>query len=770
MAMKSALVALVLAAAAFACSSNEGPADSGRDAGAPDGGADGGVVRLTSLVDPFIGTGGVGFGVGQVIPAALVPFGMVKAGPDTEGSNGTPGFSHCAGYYYPDEMIQGFSHIHLPGIGVPDEGNLLFMPVTGMDKGKTKVSGYRSYYSHKNEKAAPGYYSVLLDDTGITAELTAAARSAAHRYAWPSGADRHVVIDLSHALPGNGVKNSHITVDQAARTVSGSLNPTGGMAGRYGGPIIYFSARFSRPVVSFGVWNGDQYQPGTASADGDTVGAFLGFGQADGSPVEAIVGVSYVSVENATANLNAEMPGFDFDGYAKAADDAWEKELSVARVEGGTAADRKMFYTALYHLMYAPTMFTDVDGRYMGIDRKVHKAEGFIYHTDFSMWDTYRTLHPALTLLKPDRSRDLIRSLVRMYEDGGAFPIWPIATGEGGSMVGESADIIIADAYVKGITDFDAEKALEGMLLTADGPSPAPYGGRGGLQNYLNLGYVTADKDGGGSVSVTQEYCYNDFAISQLAGALGKTDVRDRFLERSKKYKNLFNDEYKFFIGRNSDKSWTTDFNDITWAEYYVEGDAWQYRYFVPFDIPGLSSLFGGNAGLLAAMDDLFAKSKAEQPSRRDKIIFSKYYWQGNEPDIHTAYIYNELGRPDLGQEWVRWIIKTEFGTGPEGLPGNDDCGTMSAWLAFGLMGFYPVPARDVYMTGTPIFTRVELNLKGGKLVIEAPGASKDGKYVQSAELNGKPLDKPWFNHADIANGGSIKFVMGTTPSTWGRF
>jgi predicted alpha-1,2-mannosidase len=757
-----------------ACGGGEKAADGGLDGGAADGSAvpdasiDAGTGKLVAFVDPFLGTGGVGFGVGQMVPGALVPFGMVKVGPDTESTGGTPGFSHCAGYYYNDDMVQGFSHVRVPGIGVPDLGNLLFMPVTGMDQGKTVVAGYRSYFSHKDEKATPGYYSVLLQDTGIKAELTAARRAAAHRYTWPAGADRFVVIDLAHALPGNGVKNEHVLIDQASGAVKGSLNPVGGMAGRYGGPIIYFHAKFNRPVTSYGTWSDKQYQPGSAKADGDRIGAFLGFGVSDGSPLEVIVGISYVSQENAELNLNTDMPGFDFDGYWLAAEEAWEKELSVAKVEGGTTSERKQFYTALYHIMYAPTMFTDPDGRYVGMDQKAHTAADFTYYTDFSMWDTYRTLHSLMALLKPGRQTDMVKSLIRMYEDGGAFPIWPIASGEGGSMVGESADIIIADSYMRGLTGFDAEKALQGMLLTADGPSPAKYGGRGGLSDYLNLGYVTADKNGG-SVSVTQEYCYDDFAIAQLAGALGKSDVRDRFIGRSKKYANLWNGGVKFFAGRNSDGSWVPGFKDTTWEDYYVEGDAWQYRFFVPYDIPGLASLFGGNAELLAALDDLFAKSKAEQPSRADKIIFSKYYWQGNEPDIHTAYMYSELGRPDLTAEWVRWIMKTEYGPGPDGLPGNDDCGTMSAWLAFSMLGFYPVPAKDTYLVGSPVFPRVELDLAGGKFVVEAAGASKENKYVRSAELNGKPLDKPWFKHADIASGGSLKFVMGPSPSDWGR-
>ncbi|MFA6032925.1 MAG: GH92 family glycosyl hydrolase [Myxococcota bacterium] len=741
------------------------------DGGTADGGSqDSG--PLTAWVNPFIGTGGLGFSVGSMTPAANVPNGLVNIGPDTQSPTGASSFYHCAGYYYDDEIIQGFSHIHLPGIGVPDLGNILFMPVTGMDEKKISVENYRSRFSKSNETARPGYYSVILDEGDITAELTATTRAAAHRYTWPAAAaDRTVVIDLSHALPGNSVKDAQVAIDTSAGTVAGVVRSMGGMAGRFGGPLIYFNARFNKPIMSTGTWKNQDYLPGTTAQSGDTIGTFIGFGPSDGVPVEAQVGISYVDAEGALRNRTTEMPDWGFDAIARAADASWEKELSVVRVEGGTNDERRMFYTALYHVMQSPTIFNDVDGRYMGIDKKIHTAEGFSYYTNFSMWDTYRTLHPLLVLLVPDRVQDMMKSLILMYEQGGALPRWPIAGGEGGSMIGDSADIIITDAYIKGITGFDAQKALQGMLLTADNPDPkTEYGGRGGLTEYLSLGYCAADKSGEG-VSLTQEYAYDDFAISQLAGALGDTATRDRFIARSKYYANTFDKTLNFFVGRNADGSFITDFTDIGWDHRsYCEGDAWQYRFFVPFDIPGLAALFGGNGGLIAAMDDLFSKSYEEQKTRKDAWLYPNYYWQGNEPDIHTAYAYNEAGRPDLAQRWARWIAKALYGPGPAGLPGNDDCGTMSAWYMFTAMGFYAVPARDVYMTGSPIFSRIELNLKGGKMVIEAPGASKNNIYVPSAALGGKALAKPWFTHGEISGGGKIRFVMGDAPSTWGRF
>ncbi|MBI5526897.1 MAG: glycoside hydrolase family 92 protein [Deltaproteobacteria bacterium] len=751
-----------------------GAPDSGiTDAGVPDAGTDAGQLeKLTSYVDPFIGTGGVGFGVGQLIPGATMPFGMVKVSPDTTERTGAVEFYHCAGYYYYDPYVLGFSHNHLPGVGTADLGNVLFMPMVAMDEKMTRPSEYRAPLDHATELAVPGYYSVKLPDRDVTAELTATTHAALHRYTFASGSERFVLIDLDHMASSNTQAfDEHITIDTASGSVSGDVLGKGSFSGGYGGLRVYFHAVFSAPIFAYGTWTETGYVPGTAQAAGDAIGAFVGFGPSDGAPIMARVGMSYISAEQAKANLEVEIPSFDFDAVRAAADAAWEAELSVARVEGGTAAERTMFYTALYHVFQLPTVFGDANGKYLGFDGQVHDAPDFTYYTDFSLWDTYRTLHPLLTLIAPDRTREMIVSLIKMYEQGGAFPRWPMGTGESGSMVGDSFSIVIADAFVKGVTDFDVDTAWEGMLPPADGPMPpgTTYGGRGGIEDYLALGYVAADHDSG-SVSETQEYAYNDFAIAQLAAALGKTADQERFTQRAGNYKNVFHPESKFFRGRNADGTWVEDFSETGWKDYYVEGNAWQYRFFVPHDVPGLAALFGGPAALVAELDRLFALSKAAYPDEKGSPLFPKYYWQGNEIDIHTAYVYAEAGRPDLTAEWARWVMRSWYGADPDGIPGNDDGGTMSAWLMFAMMGFYPVPARDIYVVGSPVFTKVTLNLKGGTFVIEAPGASRNGKYVQEATLDGAALDRPWFSHTAVASGARLRLEMGATPSDWGKF
>jgi predicted alpha-1,2-mannosidase len=754
--------------------SDAGASDAGTpDAGAPDAGADAGQVeKLTSWVDPFIGTGGVGFGVGQMVPGATMPFGMVKVSPDTTERTGAVEFYHCAGYYYYDPYVLGFSHNHLPGVGVADLGNILFMPMTAMDETKTRPSEYRAPLDHATETAVPGYYSVVLPDRGVTAELTAMVHAALHRYTFSAGAERFVLIDLDHMASSNTQAfDQHVTIDAAAGTVSGDVLGKGSFSGGYGGLRVYFHAVFNVPVASYGTWTEAGFAPGTAQAAGDAIGAYLGFGPADGTPIMARVGMSYISVEQAKTNLESEIPAFDFDAIRTAADAAWERDLSVVRVEGGTDRDKKIFYTALYHAYQMPTIFSDANGKYLGFDGEVHDAVNFTYYTDLSLWDTYRTLHPLIALLAPARARDMIVSLIKMYEQGGAFPRWPMGAGEGGSMVGDSFDIVIADAWLKGVTDFDVETAWTGMLKPADGPMPpgSRYGGRGGIESYLALGYVAADQEDG-SVSETQEYTYNDFALSQLAAALGKTKDRDRFSARAGNYKNVFHPETKFFRGRNADGTWVEDFSETGWKDYYVEGDAWQYRFFVPYDVPGLASLFGGNAGLIAELDRLFALSAEERKTQKDSPLFPSYYWHGNEPDIHTAFLYAEAGRPDLTADWSRWVVKEWYTDDQDGIPGNDDGGTMSAWLMFAMMGFYPVPARDIYIVGSPMFTKVTLNLKGGVFVVEALGASRNGKYVQTATLDGAALDTAWFSHTAIAGGARLRLEMGNAPSDWGRF
>ncbi|HEY3358608.1 MAG TPA: GH92 family glycosyl hydrolase [Polyangia bacterium] len=742
----AALGALALLAGAGACSSTPSAAAAPVDA-----------------VDPLIGSGGAGFRVGSANPGPSVPWGMVKPGPDTSSGIGSPVFYHDAGYYYPDTLLLGFSHTHLHGVGAADYGNVLVLPTLGMTAGKTTPPGYQSAFSHATETAEAGYYALTLADSQIRCELTATRYTGVHRYTFPAGAaDPVILIDAAHVLYGE-LTAGHVDVDPAAAEVTGAIVSQSDFSGRYGGIPMYFVARFTTPFTSHGLWNDGVLADGATAQDGLTLGAYVGF--AAGGTVEAQVALSFVSLEQARANLAAEATTFD-DARA-AARAAWSEALGLIDIETPSAADRTIFYTALYHLMQMPTQMTEAGGVYMGFDRQPHQADGFVYHSDFSLWDTYRTFHPFVTLVLPEKARDFVLSLVRMYEQGGAFPKWPMGIGEGGSMVGTPADIVVADSWLKGITrDIDIEAAYVGLRAHATGPLPAgqSYGDRPGIEDYIALGYLPADRHGG-SVSVTQEYAYADFALAQLATALGKTEDAALFAGRALSHRNLWNPETRFFEGRLADGSWVTNFDPVTWQEPYVEGDAWQYRFFPPSDVAGLIELFGGAEAFMTELEAFFVKGKAQPIS---PALPNPYYWHSNEPDLHAAYLFTLAGRPAKTQEWVRWALAESYTTAPDGLPGNDDAGTMSAWYLFSAMGFYPLPATDVYVIGSPILTRAVLHLPGGDFEVRAPAASPQNLYVQTARLNGAALATPFLRHAQLTAGGVLELDMGPAPSTWG--
>ena len=730
--------------------------------------------RAVDLVDPFIATGGVGFGIGSGFPGVTAPFGMVQISPDNIGELGRASFYTCGGYYSEYDTIMGFSHVHLYGVGANDLGNILFMPTCGpIDEAKVKPEGYRSGYDKEEETAGPGYYSVLLADTGIRVELTATERTAHHRYSFPedpSSEEVFVLIDLAHSVSDNKVKNGEVRLRPDEGTVEGWAKNHNSFSGRYNGLSIYFFARFNRPFSSFGTWKDRRPQPGDTRQYGGNVGAYLGFDLSKGRSIEAQVGISYVSVEQAKINLLAEQPGWDFDGARQRLEDRWEAELSVLRFYGGTEKQREIMATALYHAFFMPNLFADVNGKYRGFDQQIHEAEDFVYYTNFSLWDTYRTEHPLLTLLKPGRTRDMMNSLVKMYEQGGSLPKWPMGIGYTGCMLGSSADVVIGDAYVKGIRGFDAEKAYEGMRLTAMGPAPPGASGRGGIDDYVTLGYVSTDH--GCSVSRTLEFAIDDYAIANMARALGKADDAALFTERARNYRHLWDDDAKFFIGRDMDGAFVTDFDPTAWKEMYVEGNAWQYLWLAPQDMAGLMALFGSADAMLARLTDFFDLAADELEEAKDDLLKQlmppTYYWHGNEPDIHAAYMFLQTGRPDLTQKWVHWIADRLYGTEADGLAGNDDCGTLSAWYVFSALGFYPLAGGEIYLIGSPFFKHVEVDLSGGTLVVEAPKASPENIYVQGVWLNGEELEHPCFRHGDIKDGGTLLFELGSEPSDWG--
>ncbi len=718
---------------------------------------------LTRYIQPMIGTGGAGFAVGSALPGATLPFGLAKVSPDTVDHSGL-GFNHCAGYAYGDRRLVGFSHLHLHGTGVPDYGNLLFLPVREKSTKFIVQKEFAFSFEHAQEKASAGYYSVILAETKIRAEMTVSERAAYHRYSYPDGDFARVLIRLDHVLPGGKILDSALAAKDKYH-LEGWLHHAGSMSGRHGGYKLYFVVE---SVLSFQgtFWKDGRWREGEKSLTGSHIGILLSYPKGT-KKVELRVGLSLTGIEEARRNLREEIGKRSFDEVREAAKRAWEEVLARIKIAGGTERQRRIFYTALYHAYQMPTLLSDVGGSYVGLDKKRHLAKGFRYYSDFSLWDTYRTLHPLLTLIDPKRTLEMIRSLVVMQRDGGFLPRWPLATGYTGTMVGESATIVIADAYLKGIQGFDIEAAYRGMRRLALQPVPpnSPYSGRVRTAFYAQHGYLPGDKVKG-SASIALEYAYNDFAIAQLAKILGKTKDYELFLQRSKNYRHLWDPQLQFFRAKKSDGNWLTQkFNPTAWTKDFVEGDAWQYLWFVPYDVEGLAALFGGRQPFLKKLDRFFDESLMEYELAERKLGLKKYYWHGNEPDIHAATLYLLLGEGAKSDRWIRWIMETRYDDSPAGLAGNDDAGTLSAWYVFNAIGLYPIPARKIYLLTTPIFSRIQLTIEGKTIEIRALNTSSKNRYVGKIYLNGQLLQHRWISHEKLLKDGNIlTFEMISQP------
>jgi predicted alpha-1,2-mannosidase len=734
--------------------------------------------RETTPVTPvFIGSGGFAYGVGSATVGAAAPQGLVKVGPDTKGAWGTISFLHYSGYWYGDDTIQGFSHLHLHGTGATDYGVLTVMPSDGFDASRTTSSGYESPFQKASESASPGHYAVTLDRGNIGVELTATGHAAHHRYTYPSGASTaHVVVDLDHHLDGGTVKDAEATLDPATNRIHGRLRSVGGMSGGFGGYDVFFEARTRSPWTESLVWHdGGAPAPG-ASVSGSGVGLELAFDLAQPGPVELQVGLSLVSPDEAAKNLAAEMPAWAFDDTQAQTASAWGALLDTIKVTGGTDTQRAMMTAAVYHAFLMPTVQSDVDGQYRGEDGNVHTADGFRYVSDMSLWDTYRTLHPLYCLITPDRALDSIRSLHEKAKQGGFFPKWPIATGEAGTMIGSSAEVVLGDAYAKGVTAFDADGAYAILRAAAMDPTPPP-GGRGGREHaeaYMASGYVPVEATGR-SASWTTEYANDDFGLAALAEGLGHTADAAALRARAQGYRQLFDPDTGFLWAKNADGSWASRHDDPTaFTDDFAEANAWQSLWMVGLDVDGLASLSGGNARLVERLSSMFEQTREdyEQIDFTDPLKsggMRPFYWGGNEPDVNAVYVFAQLGRPDLTQRWVAWLRATQYTAGPEGIPGNDDGGTMSAWLIFSALGFYPLVGSDRYVIGAPLFPHAEVAVPGGTFTVDAAEVSDTNVYVQAVTLNGAALDVPELRHADLKAGGALVFTMGPSPSQWGR-
>jgi predicted alpha-1,2-mannosidase len=691
--------------------------------------------RLVQYVSPFVGTGGHG----HTYPGATLPFGLVQLSPDTR----LDGWDGCSGYHYTDDTIYGFSHTHLSGTGVSDYGDVLLMPGRGeilFNNGADGQPGYSSAFRKKSERAEPGYYTVYLEDPKVKVELTTTLRAGFHRYIYTKADTAHVVLDLAHRdqLLGDSLRVVSDTEVEGFRISSAWAKEQ----------HVYFVIRFSKPFFE-------------AVQDSLPKAAFR-FDLSGHDTLLVKVGISAVDIEGARNNLDAEAPGWDFDAVRSEASDVWERQLSKVKIDA-PHTEKRIFYTALYHNSVVPNIFSDADGRYRGLDMQIHDDGGRPQYTVFSLWDTYRATHPLYTILEQERTVDFIHSFLRHHEQGGELPVWELAGNETYCMIGYHAVSVIADAYLKGIRDFDAEKVMEAMLAISRQD-------KFGKKAYMEHGFVPAEAESE-SVSKTLEYAYNDWCIAQMAKEMGKQDIYAEYMARAQSYKNIFDPETRFMRAKNRHR-WFQPFDPSEVNFNYTEANAWQYSLYVPHDVEGWRDLLGGEGQVAKFLDTLFsADSETTGREQADITGLIGQYAHGNEPSHHMAYLYVYDGQPWKTQERVWQIMNEMYHFAPDGLSGNEDCGQMSAWYVFSALGFYPVcPGSQDYVLGAPLVKSAELNLENGKVFrVKVKGKTRGVPYIQSVRLNGQPHGKAYITHADIMAGGEMEIEIGSQPNKqWG--
>ncbi len=694
--------------------------------------------NFAQYVNPFIGTGGHG----HTYPGATVPFGMVQLSPDTR----LEGWDGCSGYHYTDSVVYGFSQTHLSGTGVSDYGDILLMPTTGpirFHNGADGQEGYSSFFSKEKENAEPGYYSVHLEDYDIEVELTTTKRVGFHRYHYPADQTANLIIDLDHR---DLWLNAELEMTNEQEIIGLRISDAWAREQH-----IYFVAQFSRPI-----------QKMTADKENSNRNYAFEFAPSE-EPLLVKVGISPVDVEGARKNLKTEAPDWDFDAVRQQATDAWNQQLSKIDVQMTDENDKTIFYTALYHAAIVPNLYMDVDGRYRGMDMQTYQSDDYNRYTVFSLWDTYRATHPLYTIIEQQKTNDFIRTLLKQYEEGGQLPMWELASNYTGCMIGYHAAPVIADAYIKGIRDYDAELALEAMVAAAEANEL-------GKAPYRELGYIPAEEEHE-SVSKTLEYAYDDWTIAQMAKAMGKEDVYDTFIQRAQYYKNLF-DPVSGMMRAKINHRWWQPFYPEEVNFNYTEANSWQYSFYVPQDVEGLAALHGGPEQLEKKLDALFAVS-SDTYGRDLKDISGMIgqYAHGNEPSHHIAFLYNYLDKPWKSQQLVRRILSELYRNAPDGLAGNEDCGQMSAWYVLSAMGLYAVaPGSDEFVLVSPAVVQADIHLENGKTFqIKVENQSAENVYLQSARLNGKNYTKSFLKHEDIMKGGLLEFELGPQPNkSWG--
>lgn len=701
---------------------------------------------LLAKVNPFIGTDGKG----KTYPGATVPYGMVQLSPD----NGRGGWDWISGYFYPDSVIAGFSHLHLTGTGAGDLYDISFMPVSGNLKTDTINGGKNppvviSKFSHQNEKASPGYYQVYLKDYQINVELTATTRSGLQLYNFEKENNR-VRLNLGYTRNWDSVTDSYIKVVNDT-TLIGYRKSSGWAKDQR----VYFTSVFSEPFTDFTITEKGQ------AAESDSIrgkDVLIEMDFKNKKQVLVKTGISSVSIKNAALNLTTEQTGFDFEKVKDQAENNWLAELEKIKITA-SSENEIQFYTARYHSMLAPTIFSDVNGEYKGADHKIHKVTDHERYTLFSLWDTYRALHPWMTIAHQDRLSDVLASLMDFYDEYDRLPVWSMLGNETNMMIGYHAVPVLADAINKGIGDLDEAAVFAAMKKTATDQEF-------GLAAYQQIGYIPYE-DTGWSVSKTMEYAYDDWCIAQVAEKAGQTADAKAFMKRSDNYKNLFDAKTRFFRAKDKDGKFRPDFIPENYRpEDYCEANAWQYYFYVPQDVPALIEMTGGDKKFEQKLDEMFT---LEQQNLEGLDWISGYigqYVQGNEPSHHVPYLYQFIQAPDKTQQRVRQIMDELYTTQPDGLCGNEDCGQMSAWYMFSALGFYPVnPADGKYILGSPEVERAEIKLDNGKtFIVVAENQSPDHIYVKSVQLNGQPLNEIFLTHQQIMAGGILHFTMTDQP------
>lgn len=688
-------------------------------------------------VNPFIGTGGHG----HTYPGVSAPFGMIQLSPDTR----IDGWDGCGGYHYSDSIVYGFSHTHLSGTGVSDYGDLLIMPFTGKTQWKSgypaEADGYRSAFSHENEEAHAGNYSVLLLDDQIKVDLTTTKRCGMHQYTYPKWEKKKVIIDLTHR---DMLLGTDLILLNDSTLIGKRISKAWATEQHF-----YFTIQFSEAAKK------TEFRK---DKEGNPTKLVLEFGHVN--PVLQVkVGISAVDIDGAKRNLKDEMPHWNIDQYRKDCEKMWDEELGKIEVYGNVPAHLNTFYTALYHAYLNPNTFSDVDGRYRGMDMKIHQTKTRNQYTIFSLWDTFRATHPLFTITQEKRTTEFIHTFMAQYEQGGILPIWELSANYTGCMIGYHSIPVIVDAYVKGIRDFDAELALKAMLHSAEQNHL-------GLEAYKNRGYISSE-DESESVSKTLEYAYDDWCIAVFADSLGKDAIAAKYYKRGQYYKNIFNSESKFMQPRYNG-GWKTGFkpNEVTFD--YTEANSWQYSLFAPQDIDGLIDLLGGRDSLEFWLDELFtASSETSGRNQADITGLIGQYAHGNEPSHHMAYLYNFTKSPWKTQEKVNQIMHTLYSNQPDGLSGNEDCGQMSSWFVLSSMGIYSyAPGSDVYLTAAPLFDSVKVNLENGNtFLVKRKNYVVGNAYVQSIYLNGERINRNHIYHGEIMQGGELVFNMGSSPA-----